>query len=138
MKRWQTFNTVALLVVLAMTALAQEGQEILIRNATIMTASHGTIENGSILIRNGKIAAVGKSAEIKGSPKATVIEAAGMYVTPGFVDSHSHTALDAINEGSVSVTSMVRMRDVINDTDINIYRQLAGGTTTIHQLHGSA
>ena len=138
MKRWQTFNTVALLVVLAMTALAQEGQEILIRNATIMTASHGTIEKGSILVRNGKIAAVGKSAEIKGSPKATVIEAAGMYVTPGFVDSHSHTALDAINEGSVSVTSMVRMRDVINDTDINIYRQLAGGTTTIHQLHGSA
>jgi hypothetical protein len=61
-----------------------------------------------------------------------------MYITPGFVDSHSHTALDSINEGSVSVTSMVRMRDVVNDTDINIYRQLAGGMTTIHQLHGSA
>ncbi|MFM8393692.1 MAG: amidohydrolase family protein [Acidobacteriota bacterium] len=138
MKRWQTMNAALLLVVLTMTALAKEGKEILIRNATIMTASHGTIENGSILIRDGKIAAVGKSTEIKGSAKATVIEAAGMYITPGFVDSHSHTALDAINEGSVSVTSMVRMRDVVNDTDINIYRQLAGGMTTIHQLHGSA
>jgi imidazolonepropionase-like amidohydrolase len=110
--------------------------EILIRNATIMTASHGTIENGSILIRDGKIAAVGK--DVKAPANATVIDATGKYVTPGFVDSHSHTALDDINEGSLSVTAMVRMRDVINDTEINIYRQLAGGMTTIHQLHGSA
>ncbi|MEY4167932.1 MAG: hypothetical protein RIR52_1756 [Acidobacteriota bacterium] len=131
----------SLLFALTVTTLAQQGSlnpEVLIRNATILTASHGTIEDGSILIRDGKIVAVGKSAEVKGSAGARVIEAKGMYVTPGFVDSHSHTALDAINEGSVSVTSMVRMRDVINDTDVNIYRQLAGGTTTIHQLHGSA
>jgi imidazolonepropionase-like amidohydrolase len=110
--------------------------EILIRNATIMTASHGTIENGSILIRGGKIAAVGK--DVKAPASATVIDATGKYVTPGFVDSHSHTALDDVNEGSLSVTAMVRMRDVVNNTEINIYRQLAGGTTTIHQLHGSA
>ena len=138
----QTLRTLwvalVLLPVLAMTAAAQEETEILIRNATVMTASHGTIENGSILIRNGKIAAVGKATEVKAGPKARIIEAAGKYVTPGFVDSHSHTALDSINEGSVSVTAMVRMRDVINETDINIYRQLAGGMTTIHQLHGSA
>ncbi len=119
-------------------ARAQSSGEILIRNATIMTASHGTIENGSILIRNGKIAAVGKAAEVKGSADAKIIDGTGMYVTPGFVDSHSHTALDGLNEGSLSVTAMVRMRDVLNDTDINIYRQLAGGMTTIHQLHGSA
>jgi imidazolonepropionase-like amidohydrolase len=110
--------------------------EILIRNATIMTASHGNIENGSILIRGGKIAAVGK--DVKAPASAMVIDATGKYVTPGFVDSHSHTALDDVNEGSLSVTAMVRMRDVVNDTEINIYRQLAGGTTTIHQLHGSA
>jgi imidazolonepropionase-like amidohydrolase len=119
-------------------ASAQSSGEILIRNATIMTASHGTIENGSILIRNGKIAAVGKAAEVKGSADAKIIDGTGMYVTPGFVDSHSHTALDGVNEGSLSVTAMVRMRDVVNDTDVNIYRQLAGGMTTIHQLHGSA
>jgi imidazolonepropionase-like amidohydrolase len=110
--------------------------EILIRNATIMTASHGTIENGSILIRGGKIAAVGK--DVKAPANAMVIDATGKYVTPGFVDSHSHTALDDVNEGSLSVTAMVRMRDVVNNTEINIYRQLAGGMTTIHQLHGSA
>ena len=112
--------------------------EIVIRHATIMTASHGTIANGSILIRDGKIAAVGKDADVKASPNAKVIDATGMYVTPGFVDSHSHTALDSVNEGTLSVTAMVRMRDAIDDTDVNIYRQLAGGMTTIHQLHGSA
>ncbi|MFZ4795342.1 MAG: amidohydrolase, partial [Blastocatellia bacterium] len=138
MKRWQIIMAVAVLVTLSATIRAQQSREVLIRNATILTASHGTIENGSILVRDGKIAAVGKAAEIKAGTGATVIEAAGMYVTPGFVDSHSHTALDSINEGSLSVTSMVRMRDVVNDTDVNIYRQLAGGTTTIHQLHGSA
>ena len=138
MKKWQVTFFVLVMATLGPVARAQQANEILIRNATIMTASHGTIENGSILIRNGKIAAVGKAAEVKGGANATVIDASGMYVTPGFIDSHSHTALDSINEGSLSVTAMVRMRDVVNDTDINIYRQLAGGMTTIHQLHGSA
>lgn len=119
-------------------ALAQSSDEILIKNATVMTASHGTIEGGSILIRNGKIAAVGKASEVKAGANAKVIDATGMYVTPGFVDSHSHTALDGTNEGTLSVTAMVKMGDVVNNTDINIYRQLAGGMTTIHQLHGSA
>lgn len=119
-------------------ALAQNNEEILIKNATVMTASHGTIEGGAILIRNGKIAAVGKVADVKAGSNAKVIDATGMYVTPGFIDSHSHTALDGTNEGSLSVTAMVRMGDVVNNTDINIYRQLAGGMTVIHQLHGSA
>ena len=118
------------------SAQSKPATETVIQNATILTASHGTIQNGSILIRDGKIAAVGKN--VKGSPNAKIIDATGMFVTPGFVDAHSHTALDSINEGSLSVTAMVRMRDVVNDTDINIYRQLAGGMTTIHPLHGSA
>lgn len=136
MKRTILFFLLAF--VFGAVALAQNSEEILIRNATIMTASHGTIEGGSILIRNGKIAAVGKASDVKAGANAKVIDATGMYVTPGFVDSHSHTALDGTNEGSLSVTAMVRMYEVVNPTDINIYRQLAGGMTTIHQLHGSA
>lgn len=132
-KRFITF--VAVLVFLGVTGLAQ-GSEILIKNATILTASHGTIEGGSILIKDGKIAAVGKN--VTASAGATVIDGTGKFVTPGFIDTHSHTALDSVNEGAYSVTSMVRMKDVVNDTDINIYRQLAGGLTTIHPLHGSA
>lgn len=119
-------------------ALAQSNEEILIKNATVMTASHGTIEGGAILIRNGKIAAVGKVADVKAGANAKVIDATGMYVTPGFVDSHSHSGLDGTNEGTLSVTSMVRMGDVINPLDPNIYQRLAGGMTLIHQLHGSA
>lgn len=122
---------------LATAALAQQRGEVLIKNATIMTASHGTIENGSILIRDGKIVAVGK--DVTAGAGAKVIDATGMYVTPGFVDAHSHTAAEgSVNEGTLSVSAMVRMRDVINDQDPNIYRQLAGGTTTIHLMHGSA
>ncbi len=138
MKKFQIIQLCIFLFAFTLSALAQNADETLIRNATILTASHGKIENGSILIRNGKIAAVGKNNEVKASPSAKVIDATGMYVTPGFVDSHSHTALDSVNEGSLSVTAMVRMRDVVNNMDINIYRQLAGGMTTIHPLHGSA
>ncbi len=127
----------ALLMALSLVAAAQSN-ETLIRNATIMTASKGTITNGSILIRDGKIVAVDKADKVTASPNAKVIDASGMYVTPGFIDSHSHAALDGTNEGSLSVTAMVRMRDVVNNTDINIYRQLAGGITMMHQLHGSA
>ncbi len=138
MKRIHLILCCLFMIAAAATTFAQGSGETLISNATILTASHGKIENGSILIRGGKIVAVGKAAEVKAGPGAKVIDATGMFVTPGFVDSHSHTALDSVNEGSLSVTAMVRMRDVVDDTDINIYRQLAGGMTTIHPLHGSA
>ncbi len=108
----------------------------LIRNATILTASHGTLQNADILIRNGKIAAVGPN--LQAPANARVIDATGKFVTPGIVDCHSHTMLDGINEGSLSVTSMARIRDVLNPTAPNIYRELAGGVTTINALHGSA
>ena len=66
------------------------------------------------------------------------IDATGKYVTPGIIDCHSHSMLDAINEGAFSVTSMTRTRDVLNPTDIAIYRALAGGVTAANLLHGSA
>ncbi len=138
MKRYSAILLTALITALCVVAQAQSRGEVLVRNATIMTASHGVIENGSILIRDGKIAAVGKNSEVQAGSGARVIDATGMYVTPGIIDAHSHSALDDINEGSVSVSAMVRQRDVVNDTDINIYRQLAGGTTTIHSIHGSS
>ncbi|HEX9224819.1 MAG TPA: hypothetical protein VF860_15920, partial [Candidatus Acidoferrales bacterium] len=76
---------------------------IVIRNATILTVSHGTIEHGSILIKDGKIAEVGQTVN---APKdAQVIDAAGQFVIPGIIDCHSHIAAESINEGSVSVSS---------------------------------
>src|SRR5262245_13368200 len=112
--------------------------ETLIKNATILTASHGTINNGSILIRDGKIAEVGTNVNAR-DPNARVIDATGKYVTPGIIDCHSHTAVEGnVNEGSLSVTSMVRIRDVIDPYSRAVYRELAGGTTTANVLHGSA
>jgi imidazolonepropionase-like amidohydrolase len=138
MKRYSVILLTILCAAFGVVAQAQSKGEVLIKNGTIMTATHGVIENGSVLIRDGKIVAVGKNSEVKAAAGAKIIDATGMFVTPGIIDAHSHTALDDINEGSVSVSAMVRQRDVVNDTDINIYRQLAGGTTTIHALHGSA
>ena len=110
---------------------------ILIQNATLLTITHGTIEHGSILIRDGKIAAVGQS--IKAPDGAQIIDAAGQYVMPGIIDCHSHIAVDGdVNEGSISVSSMANIADVLNPEDVDIYRDLAGGVTAANILHGSA
>jgi imidazolonepropionase-like amidohydrolase len=108
----------------------------LIKNATVLTVTKGTLQNTDILVQNGKIAQIGKN--LSAPAGATVIDATGKYVMPGIIDPHSHMAADAINEGSLSVTSMVRMQDVIDPDAVNIYRALAGGVTTINLLHGSA
>ena len=113
-----------------------EPNETLIRNATVLTITHGTLENTDILIRRGKIAAIGKG--LKAASNARVIDAGGKFVMPGIIDCHSHSMLDAINEGSLAVTSMVRTRDVLNTNDVDLYRELAGGVTTLNLLHGSA
>jgi imidazolonepropionase-like amidohydrolase len=110
---------------------------ILIQNATILTVSHGNIEHGSILIKDGKIAEVGLS--IKAPKDAQFIDADGQYVIPGIIDCHSHIAIDGdVNEGSISVSSIANTADVLDSDDIDIYRDLAGGVTTANVLHGSA
>ncbi|HYL36757.1 MAG TPA: amidohydrolase [Bryobacteraceae bacterium] len=108
---------------------------ILIQNATILTVTKGTL-NGSILIRDGKIAEVAE--KITAPPDARIVDATGQFVMPGIIDCHSHIAADSINEGSVSVSAMVGIEDVLNPDDIAIYRALAGGVTTANILHGSA
>ncbi|MFN8154815.1 MAG: amidohydrolase family protein [Bacteroidia bacterium] len=114
----------------------------LIKNITIWTCEdQGIIENGSVLIRDGKIVAVGKNAEAEkwSTSGVRVIDGTGMHLTPGIIDEHSHIAVNGgVNEGTQSITSEVRIGDVIDPDDIDIYRQLAGGVTTSHLLHGSA
>jgi imidazolonepropionase-like amidohydrolase len=107
-----------------------------IRNATVLTVTKGTIPNGTVVMTNGKITAVGANAAIPAG--ADVVDGTGLFVSPGIIDCHSHIGNDAINEGTVAVSSMTGMGDVLNPTDINIYRDLAGGTTTSNILHGSA
>jgi imidazolonepropionase-like amidohydrolase len=89
-----------------------------------------------VVIRDGRIAEVGEKTLVPAG--ARVIDAGGQYLMPGIIDCHSHIAADSINEGSVSVSSMVSIQDVLDPEDIAIYRGLAGGVTTANILHGSA
>ncbi|HXV60870.1 MAG TPA: amidohydrolase family protein [Vicinamibacteria bacterium] len=127
-------------IVLGLAALALSGavsaQTILVRGGTVLTVTDGTIESGSVLIRDGKIVEVG--AGIDAPAGAEVIDATGRFVLPGIIDAHSHIAAESINEGSIAVSSMTGTESVLDPTDIDIYRELAGGVTTSNVLHGSA
>lgn len=156
MKTRLSWLTAALLVVLAGTAFAQDAgfrgvveldehrrpaladgkRDRFIHGGTLLTASHGTIENGSILIRDGKIAQMGPN--LAPPPGVPVIEAGGKFITPGIIDAHSHIAVDTINEGTDSITAEVRIHDVLDPDAIAVYRALAGGVTSALILHGSA
>ncbi|TVQ29848.1 MAG: hypothetical protein EA370_14495 [Wenzhouxiangella sp.] len=111
---------------------------VLVRNATIWTGTdQGILENADLLVRQGRISAVGQNLS---APRGALeIDAEGMHLTPGIIDAHSHAAIiGGVNEASRISTADVRIRDVIDSESINIYRQLAGGVTTINLLHGSA
>ncbi len=112
---------------------------LLLRGATIWTMDDalGRIEGGDLLVERGRIRAVGRGLQVP--PRALVLDVTGKHLTPGIVDAHSHTAIaGGLNEASHAVTSEVRIADVIDPTDINLYRQLAGGVTAALLLHGSA
>ena len=111
---------------------------VLLKGATVWTCGEaGVIEEGDVLIQDGKVSEVGKG--LAAPDGATVIDAKGKHVTPGLVDCHSHTAISrGVNEGSHAVTVEVGIADSVNPADINLYRQLGGGLTTANLLHGSA
>ncbi len=111
--------------------------EFVIKNATLLTATHGRIDHGSVYVKDGKIAAFG--ANVSAPATVTVIDADGKYVTPGIIDPHSHMALDGdVNEATNPVVPQMMMKDAFEYTDKAIYRALAGGVTTSLLLHGSA
>ena len=113
-----------------------KAENILIKNATVWTSEKdGKLEATDVLVKNGKISAVGKNLS---DATAKIIDGTGKHVTAGIIDEHSHIASSSTNEGGQSVTSEVRIGDNLNPDDMNIYRQLSGGVTSSHILHGSA
>jgi len=120
------------------TALPQQPASVFIQGATVWTSGpQGTLLNADLVVTGGKITAVGPG--LKAPSGAPVIDGKGLHVTPGIVDCHSHTAISrGVNESSHAVTCEVRVGDVVDATDIDIYRQLAGGVTAANLLHGSA
>ncbi|MCX6274900.1 MAG: amidohydrolase family protein [Bacteroidetes bacterium] len=110
---------------------------VLFKNATVWTnEKEGILQNTDVLIANGKIQKVGKGLS---DPAAEVIDATGKNLTSGIIDEHSHICASGdLNEGTQSSSAEVRVADIIDAEDINLYRQLAGGVTSSHILHGSA
>jgi imidazolonepropionase-like amidohydrolase len=116
----------------------EQPEHVLIRNATVWTAAEdGILEETDILIRRGQIQRIG--SDLRAPRGATEIDAEGRHVTPGLIDAHSHAAmLGGVNEMSLISTAMVEAREIVDAESINIYRQMAGGLTTMHLMHGSA
>jgi imidazolonepropionase-like amidohydrolase len=115
--------------------LPQE-ETILFKNATVWTnESDGILKNTDVLVKDGKISKIGTNLK---NSKATVIDATGKHLTAGIVDEHSHIAAASINEGGQNSSAEVSIEDVIDADDVDIYRNLAGGVTSIQILHGSA
>jgi len=120
------------------------GRPVVIKGATILTMTHGTIANGTVVIENGKIAEVGSGIRVP--TNAEVINAAGEYVLPGLVDPHSHLGVYALpeikpnsdgNEMTGDIEAQVRWEDSINTDDPEIARAVSGGVTVVQVLPGS-
>jgi imidazolonepropionase-like amidohydrolase len=108
----------------------------LFKNATVWTSeAEGILQNTDVLVKDGKITKIGKNLSARG---AKVIDATGKHLTAGIVDEHSHIAASSINEGGHNSSAEVTIEDAVDSEDINIYRNLSGGVTSIQILHGSA
>lgn len=125
------------LMLFIQTAVAQKTGSVLVKNATIITVTSETYQNSDMLVVDGKIRQIGKN--LSAPAGVPIIDATGKFVMPGIIDAHSHLAIaGGLNESTNPVTAEVTMEDVINASDIGMYRALAGGVTAIHMLHGSA
>jgi imidazolonepropionase-like amidohydrolase len=118
-------------------SLPEQPETVLVRNATIWTMEdEGVLENADLLIRDGKVEEVGM--DLSAPRNSVIIDAEGKHVTPGLIDAHIHSGVDGVNEIGNAVTAEVRLGDVLNINNIWMYRQLAGGLTSAHVMHGSA
>ncbi len=126
----------ALILIITASGLAQD---LVLKGGTILTMTNGTIENGTIVIRNGKITAIGRDVLIPAGIK--VIDTSGKYIMPGIIDTHVHYALTGmsdVNEATDPVTPQIWMKDVLVPGHDSILKTLAGGVTAIKTMHGSA
>ena len=111
-------------------------ETVLFKNATVWTnEADGILKNTDVLIKDGKISKIGSDLNDR---NAKVVDATGKHLTAGVIDEHSHIAAASINEGGQNSSAEVSIEDVIDPEDVNIYRNLAGGVTSIQILHGSA
>ena len=133
------------LIIACLMSMAAFAADVAIQGATVLPVSSEPIENGTVLIRDGTIAAVGQDVSIPEG--TTIVDASGMYLMPGIIDVHSHMGVypwpsarahgDG-NEATAPITARVRAEDSVHVSDPAISRARAGGVTTIQVLPGSA
>ncbi len=131
-------KTISFIICLSLAVFSSlsSGQDLLIKNGTVLTVTKGTILNGDVLILNGIIKKIGK--DLKTPEGIKIVDATGKYVMPGIIDSHTHIALTGTNETGNAITPEVNMRDVLHAESTSIYTALSGGVTMVHTMHGSA
>lgn len=111
-------------------------QTILFKNTTVWTGEkEGVLKNTDVLLKNGKIANIGKNLS---DNEAIILNGEGKHLTAGIIDEHSHIATVSVNESGQNSSAEVSIEDVVDADDIQLYRSLAGGVTTVQILHGSA
>jgi imidazolonepropionase-like amidohydrolase len=119
-------------------SVPEQPQHVLVRNATVWTMGpQGIMENADLLVERGKVVRVGQNLDAPSG--ARIVDATGKHVTPGMIDAHLHSGSGGgINEGGNAIVPEVRIGDVLTANNAWMYRQLAGGLTTAHLMHGSA
>lgn len=115
-----------------------KAETFIVRNATVWTnEKDGILQNTDVLVSAGKIQKIG--TKLPKTEGVLEIDGSGKFLTSGIIDEHSHiAAARSINESGQESSAEVRIGDVLDSEDIDIYRQLAGGVTSSHILHGSA
>lgn len=124
---------VALLVV--SSSLAAQQQPVAFTGARILPISGAPIEDGTFVVQNGKISAIGSNVEIP--PAAQVIDASGKTIMPGLVDTHSHIGGGSGADSTAPIQPDVRILDALNVRDAGIQKAQAGGLTTVNVMPGS-
>lgn len=125
----------AAVLILALSVFSS-GQNLALKGGTVLTITDGTIENGTVVITNGKITAVGKDVVVPDGFR--IIDVTGKFVMPGIIDSHSHIALTDVNEATDPVTPQIWMKEALEPGSDSIRKTLAGGVTMVKTMHGSA
>lgn len=139
-KKMTSCLRVLIILFLSTFSMALCGQapvgDVLIKNGTVLTITNGTLEKADVLIQEGKIVRMGEALTAPAGTK--IVDATDMFVMPGIIDTHSHIAIDGINEPTSPVTAELSIIDAANPFAISLYRALAGGVTTIQMLPGSS
>lgn len=124
-------------LILFVCTISGQEKPVAFLNARIIPIVGAPIEQGVLLIQNGKITAVGDARTVRLSSDVTIIDMAGKTIMPGLVDTHSHIGGPAGADGSSPIQPDVRILDSLNVRAASIQRAQAGGITTVNVMPGS-